>query len=224
MLKALQKARYLNHDINNGLGIALGYTDILLQSEELKDNPYLNKILSNLLRTSELSVELSKTCATMSDDEINNVPDGFSVILVKRHFQNNIPKAVVDLRQRFNISIDTSFTSIEEDKFVCINPEEIARVRENIISNAVDAGATHVQMDYKMSSYGLIVTISDNGKGMSGEEIDKLQLKMLGDGTVHGLGTKSILETAKSHHMPLTYHSQLGEGTTIRALVPYYQP
>ena len=66
-------------------------------------------------------------------------------------------------------------------------------------------------------------TFTDNGKGMSQEELDKTILFKHGDGKVHGIGTRSIVEGASKHGYSISYSSIEGQSTTIRTLVPYYE-
>lgn len=94
-------------------------------------------------------------------------------------------------------------------------------VRENIINNAIKAGATKLDVQYEMKEYCFVITFHDNGSGMTQEDIDKLMLKKHGDGIIHGLGTKSILNTVGEHGFFVTYSSEKGHGTTIRILCPY---
>jgi len=56
---------------------------------------------------------------------------------------------------------------------------------------------------------------------MSEDEVNKLLLKQLGDGKVHGLGTRAILSAVSIHGFILSYSSTKGQGTQVKVLCPY---
>ncbi len=220
MSDKLKNMRYINHDVNNHLGVALGYFELLLDKRpELKNDPHAVRSMAGIQRARELSKDLALACTGTTDQ----VPDkeGFMPISVQDHLIKYTNPAYEKLRKLYDIGINVICSAIKEEKFIYINPENIARIRENIVSNAIDAGATRLDVNIEMKEYCVVVTFRDNGRGMSQDEIDRLILSQHGDGLIHGVGTTSILETVKDHGYYVSYSSEEGKGTTIRALVPY---
>jgi len=224
MKECIKNISYINHDINNHLAIATGYFELLLKnSPDLKDSPYTTHILNGLLRASELSKDISNACKDIKEEK-NTEDQDFVIIPVQEHLKNNVTPAISKLMKIYDINIDVKFSLIEENKSVYLNPVSLVRARENIVSNALAAGATQLDISYEMGASSLIVIFKDNGKGMTQNELDKIMLSQQGDGTHHGIGTKSILDFSKTHGFFISYSSDLGKGTTIRALVPYFEP
>jgi sensor histidine kinase regulating citrate/malate metabolism len=120
-----------------------------------------------------------------------------------------------------SIDINQSYLPLAEDRHIQIHTKSFNQAMGNIIGNAVNAGASRIDVHTVMREYCLVVTIHDNGRGMSSEDVDRIMLSQFGDGQSHGVGTKSILITAAEHDFPLTYTSTEGEGTTIKILIPY---
>lgn len=120
------------------------------------------------------------------------------------------------------MEIKVSYKIREGDYAIRLNLEELKALRHNLISNAHDAGATVINACYEMKEYCLVVTLSDNGQGMDQESLDKIILAQHGDGVVHGVGTRSILNTAKDNGFFVSFSSGEGQGTTYRALCPYH--
>lgn len=212
----------LNHDVNNQLGVAMGNFELMiLKNPSLQDSPHAKRLENSLLRARDLSHEL----AQQYEDSNNNEPanEGLVLIPIQSHFLGTSQPAYDELMARYNIQINLKITTIEEPKKAYINPVELVRLRENLVSNSLAAGATTLDVHLDMKDTYLIATFTDNGKGMSQDQIDKILLFQHGDGKVHGIGSRSIIEGASKHGYYISYTSVLGEGTTIRTLVPYYE-
>ena len=141
------------------------------------------------------------------------------------HFVNKAKPAYEKLRNMFPIEINDSYSLIDEEKHIKANQVAISSLRENIISNAIKSGATKIDMHLEMKEYCLVVTYKDNGSGMSQEELDKIYLKQHGDGVIHGIGTKNILDTvSEGDGSYIHYSSEINKGTTIRIVIPCSEP
>ena len=121
----------------------------------------------------------------------------------------------------YPIQFNVSFEIRNGNYFIKLNQGALKALRENLISNSVNAGATKIDAHYEMREYCLVVTLRDNGHGMDQEEIDKIFLSQHGDGLIHGVGTRSILKTAEDNGFFISYTSDKESGTTYRALCPY---
>ncbi|PKI12629.1 sensor histidine kinase [Colwellia sp. 12G3] len=210
---------FLNHDVNNHLGIAMGSFELLLlKNPELQQNAYAERVTNGLLRARDLSHELARTY-----QETEHTNNDFVLMAVQEHFLKNSKPAYDKLMEIYDIKINLKVTMIDEPKNAYLNPVELVRLRENIVSNAIAAGATELDVHIEMKETYLVGTFTDNGKGMSQEELDKTILFQHGDGKVHGIGTRSIVEGASKHGYSISYSSVEGKCTTIRTLVPYYQ-
>lgn len=212
----------LNHDVNNQLGIAMGNFEIMmLKFPDIKQTHYAERLENGLLRARDLSYELAQNYKDEDKPELNK--NDFVLISVQEHFLNNSQPAYDKIMEIYNIKVTLQVQTIDEPKMAYLNPKELVRLRENIVSNALQAGATELHISLEMKDSYLVATFTDNGKGMNQDELDKIILFQHGDGKVHGIGTRSIVEGANKYGYSINYSSVLGQGTTIRTLVPYYQ-
>tara|TARA_B110000881_G_C18577359_1_gene519476 strand:+ start:1047 stop:1715 length:669 start_codon:yes stop_codon:yes gene_type:complete len=213
---------FLNHDINNHLGIALGYFELMMEKNpELQKSCHAERVIKGLFRARDLSYDFAQL---YQDSNKSVLPQkDFVLISVQEHFLKNAKPAYDKLIQIYDIKINLRVTMSHEPKKAYLNPVELIRLRENIVSNALAAGATELDVHLEMRSSYLVATFIDNGKGMNQEELDKIILFQHGDGKVHGVGTRSIVEGANMHGYSINYSSIEGKGTTIRTLVPYYE-
>ena len=112
-------------------------------------------------------------------------------------------------------------------------PDQIEQVLVNILINAVDAVFDVQQSERREGSVTVSshvqgehvqVTIEDNGKGMSEEQIEKIfepffSTKGVGEGT--GLGLWVSYGIVKSFHGKIHVESQVGRGSTFIILLPF---
>ena len=210
----------LNHDVNNQLGIAMGNFEMLmLKNPALESSPHAERLSKGLERARDLSHELAQTY--QDEDQSDLSEKDFELLSVQGHLIKSSPAAYEKLMEIYDINITLKVSMIDEPKEAYLNPVELVRLRENIVSNALAAGATELDVHVEMKPTYLIATFADNGKGMNQENLDKTILFQHGDGKVHGIGTRSIVEGASKHGYSINYSSTEGEGTTIRTLVPY---
>lgn len=211
----------INHDLRNNVGAAVSFLQLLIMSSpQLKDNEYLKSALANLNHSLELSLAISKNCK-VDKKVITGKRTDLSIVPIKEYWQEYAKQAYNNLRTMYGIEITENYKTIDEEKYIAINFEEIDRARENVINNAVKAGATRIDVDCEMRETYAVIIISDNGKGMSQEDIDKIMLSRHGDGIIHGLGTQSLIRALCDHGFYMAYSSEPGKGTSIRVICPY---
>lgn len=74
----------------------------------------------------------------------------------------------------------------------------------------------------KLSDEKIIISIQDDGEGMSEETVNNIMTSDSGD-QIHGYGIKNINERIKLHYgdeYGLEYHSELDKGTTVIITIP----
>ena len=103
----------------------------------------------------------------------------------------------------------------------------LQRVFANIIRNAIEAidfeGSIIVSTHVKNSE--VIVSIQDNGVGMSQEAINQLLITGGSKGKIkgNGIGMMFVKEVLKNHKGKLSIESIEGSGTTVHIQFPYKQ-
>lgn len=211
----------INHDLRNNVGAAISFLQMLTISyPQLKDNEYLKRVVANLNHSVELSGTISQNCK-VDKSRITGHRSDLNVVSIKQYWAEYTKKAYENLQNMYDVEINVSYKTLEEDKYIAINFGEIDRARENVINNAVKAGATKIFMEGVMKESYAVIIIHDNGEGMTQEDIDKIMLSRHGDGVIHGLGTQSLVKAVCDHGFYMTYSSEPGIGTTIRVICPY---
>jgi hypothetical protein len=90
----------------------------------------------------------------------------------------------------------------------------------DITANSVEAGASHITLECIQTPDALVVTVTDNGKGMSRETLMKARDPFYTDGKKHpnrkvGLGIPFLIQTAEETDGSWDIQSEPGKGTTV---------
>jgi len=215
-----QEILFANHDLRNKIGIAISHLQLLtMENPDLQKSRYITAAVESL----NIAVKFTETIVEkLSPDESSNENSSDLIVAsVKNQLNNHTKPDYQKMKDVYPLDIEDSYDLLDEDKFIAINPHTLSRLRSNIIHNAINANAKSLHAHYEMREYCIVVSFTDDGDGMTQDEIDMLMLSQHGDGKVHGIGTKFILETAKDHGFLVSYSSKLGQGTVMRILCPY---
>ncbi|MFH1256123.1 MAG: ATP-binding protein [Candidatus Diapherotrites archaeon] len=110
----------------------------------------------------------------------------------------------------------------------------LLRVATNLLTNAFDAmeygkelrmlGVVGVNL--RLEGNGLHLTVSDNGRGMTAEQLRKVRQKLTEDTSFtsktgnRGIGLNNVREIVKAHRGRLSVKSELGKGTEFDVEIP----
>jgi len=112
--------------------------------------------------------------------------------------------------------------------FANIVDYDFRRVISNLVNNAMEsiAKAGHITISLHKSGNNLIISIADNGIGMSAEDIKRFTKNQLKSRKRkgHGIGLLSSKEKIESWGGKLILKSTPGEGTTASITLPICQP
>ncbi len=90
----------------------------------------------------------------------------------------------------------------------------------DVVHNAVEAGATSVDLDIHASPVWMEVTVSDNGKGMDAERLRQARDPFFSEAGKHdrrrvGLGIPLLCQAAEATGGAVDIRSEAGRGTTV---------
>jgi signal transduction histidine kinase len=98
---------------------------------------------------------------------------------------------------------------------------QLMRVFQNLLKNAMEAGATRISILLAQGEQGPLVTLADNGKGMTPEEREKVEK---GNYTSKvggmGLGMNICRHILSAHGAGFDLKSEHGVGSTISMQFP----
>ena len=206
------------HEINNPLGIILGYTQLLLRSEEPRSDRFNDlKTIEKHVKSCKAIVEdllnFARTSSTQKENlDIHAVID--AVIGFVRHHSN-----------LENIQIETVFAPNLPPSLM--DEKKIKQVLINLLMNAIHAvdrkGTIKITTGLNESASRITVEVSDTGHGIEKENLLRIfdpffTTKPTGEGT--GLGLSVSYGIIKGHGGNITVKSEMGQGAAFTLSLP----
>lgn len=204
------------HEINNPLGIILGYTQLLLKQanpEQTEDLKVIEKHVQNCKSVVSDLLDFSRKGPSKFETiDINKVVDG-----VVKFLSNHS-----DFRH-----IDMGFNPYEGDCLDIIgNEQELAQVMVNLLINASHAvdGRGKIEIEtHKTQDNKINILVKDDGKGIEKENLSRIfdpffTTKPVGQGT--GLGLSVGYGIIKRHQGSISASSEEKEGTIFTITLP----
>ncbi|MCK4768667.1 MAG: PAS domain S-box protein, partial [Desulfobacula sp.] len=203
------------HEINNPLGIILGYTQLLLKLEpkHKDDLKIIEKHVQNCKTVvSDLLSFSRKGSSELSIIDINKVVDG-----VVKFLSNHS-----DFR-----NIEMSLNPYTGDRLNILgNEQELGQVIVNLLINACHAVDEKGNIDIttqKTEQDNILIMVKDNGKGIGKKNLSRIfdpffTTKPVGQGT--GLGLSVGYGIIKRHQGDIRVKSSEGKGTLFTISLP----
>ena len=222
------------HDLNNVLGVLVGYSELLL--EKIPKGDPLNRHVSHILQSSERGAAIIQDLLTLARrgvtvSEVINLND-----VVLDYFGTPECEKLKDHHPNvaFLTDLEKNLLNIKG------SPIHLEKAVMNLVSNAAEAisdgGLVMIRtenryLDKPLRGYDdmqegdyVVLTVSDNGKGISPADLGKIfepfyTKKVMGrSGT--GLGLAVVWGTVKDHDGYIDVQSEEGKGSTFVIYFP----
>lgn len=206
------------HEINNPLGIILGYTQLLLRSETPRSDRY------NDLKTIEKHVQ---SCKSIVEDLLNFARTS-SPQKEKLEIHAVIEDVIGFVRHHSNletIQIETRFASKLPP--VLMDEKKIKQVLINLLMNAIHAvernGTITISTGINDAASRVMIEVADTGHGIASENLTRIfdpffTTKPTGEGT--GLGLSVSYGIIKGHGGNISVKSEPGKGAAFTLFLP----
>jgi PAS domain S-box-containing protein len=206
------------HEINNPMGIILGYTQLLLREESPDSEKYSDlKIIEKHVKNCKAIVEdlLSFSRTSQTEEKTHKIHEIIDEVLnfVKQHAEVEH----LDIVRRYD----------EQVPMILLDEKKIKQVFINLIMNASHAigktGTIEIRTHYDPSNESIQVQVSDSGYGISKADMKRIfdpffTTKPTGEGT--GLGLSVSYGIIKNHGGEITVASEPGQGSTFTVVLP----
>ncbi len=208
------------HEINNPLTGIIGYTEMLVMKNDENEltKKYLEKIYDSAIRCKRIVENMlvfsRQTSPRKSLENINDIIDR-TIELHEYLLKTN------------NIEIVKNY---EEAPYLALDSQQMQQVISNLLINAEHAisetkkpGRIEIKTTYDKKTEHVILTITDNGAGISQEVIPKIfdpffTTKPVNIGT--GLGLSIVHGIITEQGGTITVESVIGKGTTFTITLP----
>lgn len=224
-LKEIQ--RKVSHDIRGPIGGIIGIAEILRdQAEESKMDEFMQLL--------ELINKGGRSVLDLADEILSNYEEQTNHTKLQKNqlTLEVLQKKLEDLYnpQAINKSISYQVEIKNGHQGLAFPKHKLLQILGNLISNAIkftpEKGKVEVSLDIKKPDLELIATVTDNGVGMTEEQIENImqdQAKSTA-GTGHergfGFGFKLAKHLVESVKGSLHIESKKGSGTQITVNIP----
>jgi PAS domain S-box-containing protein len=210
------------HEINNPLGIILGYTQLLLRQEDRQTEKYQDlKTIEKHVRNCKTIVEDLLNFARTSSPKENQIQVDAALDEVVNFVQQHAALDHVKIEKNYDASVPR----------MVLDEKKIKQVFMNLIMNARHAighhGTLSLSTAYQADDNQVIIRISDTGYGIEKKNLSRIfdpffTTKPTGEGT--GLGLSVSYGIIKNHSGDISVESRVGNGTTFTIRLPIVNP
>ena len=210
------------HEINNPLGIILGYTQLLIRHEDpLTEKHQDLKTIEKHVRNCKTIVEDLLNFARTSSPKENQIRIDDALDEVVKFVHHHAALDHVEIRKNYDPSVPR----------MLLDEKKIKQVFMNLLMNARHAvdnrGTLTLSTHYRPAERQVIIRIADTGHGIEKKNLRRIfdpffTTKPTGEGT--GLGLSVSYGIIKNHGGDITVESKLGEGATFTITLPVVSP
>jgi two-component system, NtrC family, sensor kinase len=213
-----QLAAGIAHEINNPLGMVLGYTQLLIRDEPEKTQRYED------LRTIE---KHARTCKTIVGDLLSFARSTQTRKEVA-HLHGAIEEVVNVLQHHFaqdQVNIEKDFD--QNVPLLILDKEKIKQVLMNLMMNAKHSigktGTIRLATRHEAAHRQVVVKVEDTGSGIEPQYLSRIfdpffTTKAPGEGT--GLGLSVSYGIVQDHDGDIMVTSEPGKGSTFTVKLP----
>jgi len=204
----------LVHDLNNPLTVVIGYSALMVEEAQklAQQGPEIGKRISDYAaivgKAAEYCHHLSENWRTAAKKTAEfALIDLVAIAYEVKHviFFGNPAIQIVGLPEAW----------IKGSKY------EMMRIFQNVLKNAIEAGATRVVAEFAMKGGKLAVSVADDGPGMDQDRIHRVMhggFTSKENGT--GLGLSICRHLTGAHGGEFGIDSKIGAGTTVMFAFP----
>lgn len=209
-----QAAAEMVHDICNPLVVAIGYTNMLL--DEVRQLPQVGRSVERILHYAETLEKCSSFCLHLAESWRQTTKHAGEVDTVDLFATAEDTKTV--------LFFGTNRVEVQGQKGAYINGIrfEIVRLLQNLVKNALEAGASLVVVKVERTDARIVLSIADNGSGLPPAMMEAILKKPIESTKAHGtgLGMTICRHIVSAHRGEMQVAARPGGGTVFTISFP----
>jgi signal transduction histidine kinase len=217
----------ISHDLKNPLGAIRNYTELLKFYDKMSPEKR-SDLVESINKTVNFVLDLLENLLTWSRSQTNRLvfnPEKTSI----SDLIDDVIELMKPIAQGKDIKINVTFSKISN---CFIDKNMITTVMRNLVSNAIkfSNNGGRVDIEYGMNINDLIISVIDNGVGMSNDvknNLFKIDYHHTEKGTNNetgtGLGLLLCKEFIDRHNGQINIYSKINQGSKFEILIPQNQ-
>jgi len=217
-----QKSAFLanmSHELRTPLNAVIGYSELLIEESRDLDRPQLNTGLEYIQKSGDHLLQMINQILDLSRIEAGRLKLLMDTVSV-HEIINNVMMMIKPDATRYNANINVNLSRLDARACVYADQVRMNEIILNLLTNACKYGGGVVDIDGYTENELVTITVTDNGKGLTDEEQQKIWQpfeRLNADTTVEGTGiglviTKNIVEKMGGD---IHVKSKLNKGTTF---------
>ncbi len=227
--KSKELVSNISHDLKTPITSIKGYVEGIMDG--VADTPEkMDKYIKTIYNKANDMDRLINELTTYSGIDSNKIPYHFHILNVSDYFSDCVEEVGLDLESK---NMHLNFTNlVSADTCVVVDPEQLKKVINNIISNSVkymghDNGVIDIRILDEVES--VKIEIEDNGKGIESKDIGNIferfyrtdsSRNSLQGGS--GIGLSIVKKIIEDHGGYVWATSRQGEGTCMHFVLRKY--
>lgn len=204
----------LNHELKNPLAVCNGYLEMFPEASKKDQDKYI-EIMQNEIKRSLTIINDFSSLGKIKNIEVEEIDICYLLDEIKDILEQLFKK------NKAKIEIPDDEIYVEGDY------NRLKQVFINLFKNSLESKRKEdlvVNVKIKEDNNDCIISMKDNGKGMSKETLEKIYNDFFTTKeTGTGIGIPYIKEIIELHHGTLTYKSRENKGTTVLITLPKKQ-
>lgn len=204
----------LNHELKNPLAVCNGYLEMFPEASKKDQDKYI-EIMQNEIKRSLTIINDFSSLGKIKNIEVEEIDICYLLDEIKDILEPLFKK------NKAKIEIPDDEIYVEGDY------NRLKQVFINLFKNSLESKRKEdlvVNVKIKEDNNDCIISMKDNGKGMSKETLEKIYNDFFTTKeTGTGIGIPYIKEIIELHHGTLTYKSRENKGTTVLITLPKKQ-
>lgn len=204
----------LNHELKNPLAVCNGYLEMFPEASKKDQDKYI-EIMQNEIKRSLTIINDFSSLGKIKNIEVEEIDICYLLDEIKDILEPLFKK------NKAKIEIPDDEIYVEGDY------NRLKQVFINLFKNSLESKRKEdlvVNVKIKEDNNDCIISMKDNGKGMSKETLEKIYNDFFTTKeTGTGIGIPYIKEIIELHHGTLTYKSRENRGTTVLITLPKKQ-
>jgi len=217
----------MSHELRNPLNVILGYAELLLRMEEIKESPNLHRMADAVKRNAVAQSKLIRDLLDLSRLRSGKLELNRETVSPIASIENAIETVRIDTDAK---EIEITVSAPDEMLFVQADPVRLEQIIWNLLNNSVKftprGGRIEVRLEENDDE--IVLTVSDNGQGIDASFLPHIfEIFRQADSRTNrsqsgmGIGLAVVQQLVELHGGSVTaFSAGTGQGATFTIRLP----